>query len=123
MLFRATPAAYASFQARCRIRATAAGLHHSSWQCQIPNPLSEARDGTCVLTDTSQIHFCCTATGTLEEYFHEHEKGEDFINSVYEFYNVLNIKLMLDDTGNENLGLSKCIIKGGKNEAMVGIKY
>ena len=27
-------------------------LHHSSWQCQILNPLSEGRDGTCVLTDT-----------------------------------------------------------------------
>ena len=26
-------------------------LHHSSWQHQILNPLSEARDGTCVLVD------------------------------------------------------------------------
>ena len=26
-------------------------LYHSSWQCRILNPLSEARDGTCVLTD------------------------------------------------------------------------
>ena len=30
-------------------------LHHSSWQRQIFNPLSEARDGTCILMDTSQI--------------------------------------------------------------------
>ena len=30
---------------------------HSSWQCWIFNPLSEARDRTCVLMDTSQIHF------------------------------------------------------------------
>ena len=30
-------------------------LHCSSWQCQILNPLSEARDRTCVLMDASQI--------------------------------------------------------------------
>ena len=33
-------------------------LHHSYWQHQILNPLSEARDRTCVLMDTSQICFC-----------------------------------------------------------------
>ena len=32
-------------------------LHHSSQQCQILNTLSKARDRTCVLMDTSQIHF------------------------------------------------------------------
>ena len=32
-------------------------LHHSLWLCWIPNPLSEARDWTCVLMDTSWIHF------------------------------------------------------------------
>ena len=57
--FRATPMAYGSYQARGRIRATAAGLyhsysnarskpclhlHHSSQQHQILNPLSQARD-------------------------------------------------------------------------------
>ena len=30
-------------------------LHHSSWQRQILNPLSEARDRTCVLMDTSRL--------------------------------------------------------------------
>jgi len=30
-------------------------LHHSSRQSQIPNPLSEARDQTCLLMDTSQV--------------------------------------------------------------------
>ena len=30
-------------------------LHHSSRQCQTLNPPSEARDGTCILMDTSQI--------------------------------------------------------------------
>ena len=39
-------------------------LHHSSWQCRIPNPLSEARDRTFVLMVPSWICFCCTTTGT-----------------------------------------------------------
>ena len=33
-------------------------LHHSSWQHRIFNPLSEARDGTHVLTDTSWVRYC-----------------------------------------------------------------
>ena len=32
-------------------------LHHSSWQCRSLNPLSNARDRTCILMDTSQIRF------------------------------------------------------------------
>ena len=59
LLSRATPAAYGGSQARSRIGATAAGyttatampdlscaynLHHSSWQLQILNPLSELRN-------------------------------------------------------------------------------
>ena len=48
---------YGSSQARGRIRAAAAGLHHSSQQRQILNPLSEARDQICILMDTSWIHF------------------------------------------------------------------
>ena len=39
-------------------------LHHSSWQRWILNPLSDARDQTCILMDVSQIHFCCTMMGT-----------------------------------------------------------
>ena len=39
-------------------------LHHSSQQCQIPNPLREAMDGTHVLLYTTQIHFRCAKTGT-----------------------------------------------------------
>ena len=38
-------------------------LHHSSLQHWIPNPLREARDQTCILVDTSRIHFRCTMTG------------------------------------------------------------
>ena len=39
-------------------------LHHSSQPCQILNPQSETRDGTCNLIVPSQIHFHCT-TGEL----------------------------------------------------------
>jgi len=33
-------------------------LHHSSHQCRILNSLSEARDRTCILMDTSRVHHC-----------------------------------------------------------------
>ena len=33
-------------------------LYHSSLQHRILDPLSEARDRTYILMDTSQIHFC-----------------------------------------------------------------
>jgi len=46
LLFRASPAACGGSQARGLIRATAAGLYHSSQQLQILNPLSKARDQT-----------------------------------------------------------------------------
>ena len=39
-------------------------LRHSSQQLWIPNPLSKARDQTCVLMGASQIHFFCATTGT-----------------------------------------------------------
>ena len=66
----AVPMAYGGSQARVWIRVTTASLatataiqdpsyvcdlHHSSWQCQILNPLSETRNGTCVLMETSRI--------------------------------------------------------------------
>ena len=76
-LFRATSAAYGGSQARDPIRAMAASLHHSNTgpkpclqptpqltQCQVLNPLSKARDQTCVLMDASQIHFLWAMTGT-----------------------------------------------------------
>ena len=46
LLFRAAPAAYRSSQAKGPIGAAAAGLHQGSWQRQILNPLTEARDPT-----------------------------------------------------------------------------
>ena len=39
-------------------------LHHSSRQHQFSNPLSKARDQTCILMDTSRIRFLCATTGT-----------------------------------------------------------
>ena len=66
--FRAVPMAYGSSQDRGQIGAVSAGLCHShsnidlnctchlqhrSQQCWILNPLSEARDQTCILMDIS----------------------------------------------------------------------
>ena len=39
-------------------------LHNSWWPCCILNPLSEARDGTCVLMVTSQVCFWWATMGT-----------------------------------------------------------
>ena len=38
-------------------------LHHSSWQCQILNPLSQARDRTRILMDPSQVHNLLSHSG------------------------------------------------------------
>ena len=72
LLFRAVPVAYGSFQAGVKSElqllayATATAtpdpsrvwdLHHSSRQCRISDPLSEARDRTCILMDTSRFHY------------------------------------------------------------------
>ena len=77
--FRATPLAYGGSQARGQIRAIAVclsqshnkarykprlWLHHGSWQCQILNPLSEARDRTHNPMVPSWIWFHCTMMGT-----------------------------------------------------------
>ena len=43
-------------------------LHHSSLHCQIPNPLSKARDQTHILMNTSQIHFNFTMMETPEKW-------------------------------------------------------
>ena len=49
---RAAPLAYGGSQARGLIRAVATSLYHSSQQRRIFNPLIEARDQTCILTET-----------------------------------------------------------------------
>ena len=43
--------------------------HHSSWQHQILDPLSKARDITRILMDSSGIRFRCATTGTPATYF------------------------------------------------------
>ena len=74
-LFRAALAAYGSSQARVKLEAYATAtaiqdlshicyLHHSWQQCWILNPLSRARDQTCVLMDTSQVCYCWATMGT-----------------------------------------------------------
>ena len=63
LLFGATHAAYGSSQTRGRIRAIAAGLHHSSRQRQILNPLSVARAQTNILMDASWVCYCWAITG------------------------------------------------------------
>ena len=44
-------------------------LHQSSWQGQIFNPLSEARDRTRNLMVPSRIRFCSATTGTPQVQF------------------------------------------------------
>ena len=44
-------------------------LHHSSQQCRILNPLSEARDQTRNLMAPSRKRFHCAMTGTLVSAF------------------------------------------------------
>ena len=77
---RPHPMACGGSQARGQIGVIAAGLHHShsnsgseqslhdlhhtSWQCQILNPLSKAGDGTLVLMDTGWICFHRATMGT-----------------------------------------------------------
>ena len=55
LLFRATPAAYGSSQARGQIGAADASLCHSLQQRWILYPLSEARDRICMLMGTSRL--------------------------------------------------------------------
>ena len=77
VFFRAALMACEDSQARGRIGAVAAGLCHSNaslsctcdlhrslWQCRILNPMSEARDRTSILVDTSQTCFCWAMMGT-----------------------------------------------------------
>ena len=94
LFFRATPTAYGGSQATGWIKAVASGLRNSHsnarselhlWPTpqltasQILNPLSEARDWTCVLTGASQIRFCWATTGTpisyLVKHIHSNHKG------------------------------------------------
>ena len=81
-LFRATPEAHRSSQARGQIRADGCqltpqptstwdvslwamtDLRHSLWQLPIPDPLIEPRGWIHVLMDTSGVHYCWATMGT-----------------------------------------------------------
>ena len=51
----------------CRSPNRVCDLHHSSWQHLILNPMSKARDRTCILMDPSQVHFCSTTMETPQQ--------------------------------------------------------
>ena len=83
LLFRATPVACGGSQAGVKLElqlpayttatamqdpSCACDLHHSSQQCSLLNPVSEARDRTGNLMVPSWIHFCCAMTGTPRKY-------------------------------------------------------
>ena len=42
-------------------------LHHRPRQCRILNPLSKARDRTCILMDASRVHYLWATTGTPQD--------------------------------------------------------
>ena len=82
--FRPTLGAYGSSQARGRIGAAVASLCYShsntgselhlqptsqlTWQCWILNSPSNARDQTCILTDTSWVHLSHNKNPYLPSY-------------------------------------------------------
>ena len=62
--FRVAPAAYGSSLSSWLNWGCSCQPTPSSQQCQILNPLSMARDQTCILMGASQIHFHWTMIGT-----------------------------------------------------------
>ena len=90
--------AYGCSQARGLIGAIAAGLHYSSWQCQILDPLSEARDWTHIFLDTSQCHYHWGMMGTQKQYFRSLFQWNNFIKIYhahkYILYCLIEITLM-----------------------------
>ena len=60
-------------------------LHHSSWQHQILDSLSEARDRTCNLMVPSRVRFHCATTGSppmffLQVFSSSHSGSEEFFD-------------------------------------------
>ena len=56
-------------QCEIRVASVTYTAAHSSWQHQIFNPLSKARDWPSILMDTGWICFCCTTVGTPQSKF------------------------------------------------------
>ena len=86
-------------------------LYHCSQQCQILNPLSEARYWTCVLMDISQIHYRWATMWTPADFLYNHSLAFDqcllllFVNcpvlkesyhAWHFFYLVVHNKLILE---------------------------
>ena len=103
-LFKAAPMAHGGSQVRGPFRATAPGqyhshsntgsehvckLHHSSWQCQILNPLSKARDWICKLMDPSRIRFHSATTGKPQKSFSNLKIEGGFSPGWYFFVNTI----------------------------------
>ena len=64
LLFRATPTAYMEIPKLGVELELQLPTYTTATAMPIPNPLSKARDQTCILMDTSRIRFCCAMTGT-----------------------------------------------------------
>ena len=62
---KVAPVANVSSLTRGWIRATADGMHDTSWQCQILNTLSEDWGRTYILMDTTRVHFHWAIKGNL----------------------------------------------------------
>ena len=130
LLFRVTPVAYMEVP-RLRVQlelplpayttaiatpdpSCICDLHHSSWQCQILNPLSKARDRTCTLMNTSRIHFRCTTTGTPFFYLLQEQVWGKFL---LKYLIILNICLKFNEIVNNYIAyetIYKC--DGGREE-------
>ena len=93
-VFKAMPAAYGNFQARGWIGAAAASLHHSlsnagSEPCLqhtpqlmatwILNPLNRIRDRTCILMDSSRVHYHWATMGTPKMANYTFKEGRNFL--------------------------------------------
>ena len=86
LLFRAAPAACVSSQARGRIRAASAAYITVHGR-QILNPLSRARDWTCILMDTSGVCYCWATRGTPQCFSIEPMCGQSLSFSSPSFHN------------------------------------
>lgn len=93
-----------SSQARGRIRAVAADLQHSSWQFQILNPPTGARDRTRVLMNTSWV---------CQPLSHDGKSWLCFLESTYNWYHrVFTLLCLTYLTQHNALQIHPCCCKG-----------
>ena len=67
-------------------------LYHSSWQCQILNPLSKGRDQTRIFIDISRIHF----TVSQSEFLSSLKKL--FLIKISFIYNAMSVSAVQQST-------------------------